>query len=68
MVLEMVGVKLDQARDDIVAFHVLAGADIAGIDRGDDPVAHQHRAGHHLVAEHDTSVSEREFAHWRPPR
>jgi len=64
--LELVGVQLDQAGEQPVAFEVdIAGAARAGsfADLDDDAVAHDHHALDGRVGEHDASVAEDRLLH-----
>ena len=61
MAFEVIGVKLDQAGDQIVALHVVAMAGRVFRDVGDFAIAHHERAMHDLVLKHDPRIGENGF-------
>ena len=64
--LEMVGVQFDQAGDQEVAAHVLAGARRRRRDVGDQAVADRQRAVDDLVGQHDARIVQDQFGrHFR---
>ena len=66
MAFELVGVQLDEARNDIIAIHVIAAIGIALIDGCNFAVTDQDRTGNNLVSEHDLRIFQNDFiSHWR---
>jgi hypothetical protein len=65
--LEVVGVHLDQAGQQVVALEVDGGhAGVAVVQRGDAAVHHRETALHQLVRQHHAGVGEHHrSAHWR---
>jgi hypothetical protein len=61
MTFEVIGVQLDEARDDIIAAHVLAGSGSARLDRGNQAVAQQKRTFDDFVGQHDAGIGENGF-------
>ncbi|GEM_PF-2915850 len=65
MAFQLVGVQLDEARNDVVAIHVVAAIAVAVVDCCDLAVPDQDGAGNNLIGEHDPRVFQNDFiSHW----